>query len=176
MATVTIRPWAADDLDLLVRGNAATMTEHLGGPETDDEVRARHTRYLRFWREGSARMFAIEADGEPVGGIGWWTTQWNGEDVHETGWFVIPGAQGRGIARAAATLVIDDAVQYGTQRLLTACPSVDNVASNLLCERSGFTRGEIESFAFRGTTLTVTMWMLDLDELRRGDSRRRNKR
>ena len=166
MATVTLRPWSTDDLDLLAQANTASMTAHLGGPESDDEVRTRHTNYLRYWREGTARMFVIEADGEPVGGIGWWTTQWNGDDVHETGWFVIPAAQGRGIALAATALVIEDAVKYGTQKLLTACPSVDNRASTSLCERSGFVRGEVESFPFRGTTLTVRMWTLDLEARR----------
>jgi len=143
------------------------MTAHLGGPESDDQVRERHTNYLRYWREGTARMFVIEADEGRVGGIGWWTTQWNGDDVHETGWFVLPSAQGQGIARAAAALVIEDAVQFGTHQLLTACPSVDNRASNSLCAHSGFTRGDVESFPFRGTTLTVTMWTLDLESRRR---------
>ena len=166
MVTVTLRPWAAGDLDLLFRANAENMTEHIGGPESDNEVRARHHKYLRFWREGGARMFTILADGERVGGIGWWTTQWRGEHVQETGWFVIPEAQRQGIAGAATALIIDDAVRFGVNRLLTASPSIHNVASNALCERSGFTRGGVETFPFRGTELTVTMWTLNLEALR----------
>ncbi len=57
---VRLRPWAEHDLDLLRRVNAPDMTAHLGGPEADDQVVARHEKYLRLWREGTARMFVIE--------------------------------------------------------------------------------------------------------------------
>jgi RimJ/RimL family protein N-acetyltransferase len=159
---VTLRPWSDGDLDLLFRGNAADMTEHLGGPESDDAVNKRHKNYLRFWREGSARMFTILVDGEPVGGIGWWYSQWRDNDVQETGWFVVPEAQGRGIAQSAVGLIIHDARKNGTKRLLTAYPSVTNGASNALCERSGFRLLDEETFEFRGTTLTSNVWVLDL--------------
>ncbi|MGM1017202.1 MAG: GNAT family N-acetyltransferase [Actinomycetota bacterium] len=162
MTTVMLRRWADDDRDLLVRGNAADMTEHLGGPESDEEVRVRHENYLRFWREGTARMYAIVVDGESVGAIGWWTTRWREEDVHETGWFVLPHAQGRGVARAAVNLIIDDAREHGDRRLLTAYPSVDNTASNALCAGCGFERIGQETFPFRGRVLDVNVWVLRL--------------
>ena len=45
---VHIEPWGEGDLVLLKQllGDPA-MTEHLGGPESDDELAERHTRYLR---------------------------------------------------------------------------------------------------------------------------------
>ena len=48
MVDVSIRPWASDDLALLQRGNTIEMTAHLAGPETDEEVHARHEKYLRL--------------------------------------------------------------------------------------------------------------------------------
>lgn len=162
MVSIDIRPWTQDDLPLLVTANMVEMTQHLAGPESDDQVRVRHQNYLDYWRDGTARMFAVTADGESVGGIGWWTTLWRGEKVHETGWFTVPGAQGRGIARAALALIIDDARAHRRHDLLTAFPSVDNGPSNALCEKCGFRVNGVESFPFRGQELTVNAWTLDL--------------
>ena len=57
---VDIRPWSADDLPLLERlmGDPA-MTEHLGGPETPEKIRDRHTRYWKPEDPGKVRMFVI---------------------------------------------------------------------------------------------------------------------
>lgn len=162
MVDVTLRKWSEHDLNLLVRGNAPSMTEHLGGPESDEEVVVRHNNYLRFWTEGSARMYVINADGQPAGAIGWWTTRWRGADVYETGWFVLPEEQGRGIARAAVALLINDAVQHGTLPTLTAYPSTANAASNALCATSGFTNEGVEPISFRGVDFNVNAWALDL--------------
>jgi RimJ/RimL family protein N-acetyltransferase len=164
MTNVEIRPWAHGDLPLLVRANEAAMTTHLGGPETDEEVRERHTKYLRLWRDGGARMFVIMAGSDPAGGIGWWTTQWRGDDVLETGWFVLPEFQGRGIARAAVELIVEDARDHGEARLLTAYPAVENVSSNALCKACGFRHIATEPVRFRGHDLTVNAWALDLGQ------------
>jgi RimJ/RimL family protein N-acetyltransferase len=163
MTDITIRPWSTGDLPLLIRANDVAMTTHLAGPESDEEVCARQSRYLRLWEEGGARMFVIVADGQSVGGIGWWDTQWRGDDVHETGWFVLPEAQGRGIARRALALIIEDARTHGNAKLLAAFPAVDNEPSNALCRTSGFTHVAVESFPFRGQTLLVNAWVLELE-------------
>ena len=60
---VAIEPWSAGDLPLLERLNTPEMTQHLGRPETPDELTARHERYLVSWETGDARMFRIEVDG-----------------------------------------------------------------------------------------------------------------
>lgn len=142
------------------------MTEHLAGPESDAEVLTRHNNYLQYWLDGRARMFAIEADGTAVGGIGWWSTEWNDLAVHETGWFVVAEAQGRGIARAAVGLTIADAAAHGTASALVAFPSVTNAPSNGLCASSGFVLQGAEEFPFRGEVLQVNAWALDLNALR----------
>ena len=43
--------WSAGDLSVLERANTPEMTSYLGGPETDDQLRERHARYLRLWRD-----------------------------------------------------------------------------------------------------------------------------
>ena len=162
MAQVSLARWSDDDLALLRAGNAPGMTAHLGGPETEAQVLDRHQRYQRYWETGEARMFRIVADGDPVGAVGWWSTTWRGTDVHETGWFVVPGAQGHGHAAAAVRLVVDDAREHGRFPLLTAFPSVDNLASNALCATTGFTVRGREDIEFRGAHLHVTVWGVDL--------------
>lgn len=161
---IHIRPWADRDLDLLRESNSPGMTAHIGGPETDDAVVARHARYLRMWHAGEARMFAIVdgATDEGVGGCGWWNTTWHGDDVYEAGWSVVPEAQGRGVAIAAVRLLVADARLHGTRRWLTAFPSVDNDASNRLCAAVGFTQRGVEIFPFRRTALTVNAWVIDI--------------
>jgi hypothetical protein len=52
---VRLVPWSADDLSLLRRINTPQMRQHVGGPETDEQVVARHQRYLAL--EGG-RMFS----------------------------------------------------------------------------------------------------------------------
>jgi len=140
------------------------MTEHIGGPETHYAVETRHARYLRMWQTGEAHMFAIvdAATGEGLGGCGWWHTSWDGDDVCEAGWSVIPAAQGRGVATAAVKLLVAEARIHGDRHRLIAFPSVSNDASNGVCAAAGFSRRGVETFPFRGTTLTVNAWVVDI--------------
>lgn len=164
---VTLRPWSAADLPLLHRMNAADMTEHLGGPETDAQVVARHEKYLRMWREGTARMFRITLGDTPAGTIGWWESELDGAPAAEAGWSVAPDSQGRGVAREALRLLIRDAAEHSDHPLLTAFPGVNNTASNALCRGAGFEHRGTGTEPWRGGELTFRIWVLDLSPLRR---------
>lgn len=168
--TTTIRRWADTDLPLLRRANSAEMTEHLGGPESEEKVRERHEKYLRFGRMPTAGIFAIELDGVPVGGVNWWQSEWNGEQTLETGWFVVPEAQGRGVAFAGVSAALADARLRSERRHVLAFPATDNRASNRLCARLGFDRLGDERFPYRETVLQVAVWSLDLDAVPGGAS------
>ncbi|MFJ7268620.1 GNAT family N-acetyltransferase [Streptomyces sp. NPDC099050] len=139
--TVRLEPWAEDDFWLLLRKNEPAMTGHLGGPETEDKLRDRHRRYLALSaREpGAGRMFRVVADGESVGSVGFWERLWEGEEVYETGWGILPEFQGRGLAAGAARALVAHAGAHGTRRHLHAFPSVDHPASNAVCRAAGFT-------------------------------------
>lgn len=165
METITLRPWSADDISLLRLANSGEMTAHLNGPETEEQLAARSARYLRLRATGEARMFVIEDDAtREVGSIGHWMTEWRGEPALETGWFVVPEAQGRGIASRALRLLIDDArVHRDGRRFLTAFPSVTNAGSNALCRRGGFALVGSITETFRGAELTMNEWVLDLE-------------
>lgn len=164
MNALSLRRWAADDLDLLRRANSAEMTAHLNGPETEDQVIARHERYLRLQESGEARMFAIVDGALALGSIGFWQTDWRGDAAFETGWFVLPEAQGRGAASSALALLVDVVREHpADRRLLTAFPSVTNGPSNAVCRKASFTHVGTITEIFRETELTLNEWMLDLN-------------
>lgn len=163
MDALALRPWQDDDLPLLHRANTPEMTSHLNGPESDDQILDRHARYLRYAGSGEARMFAILLDSTPVGSIGCWKVRWKDQDAWETGWFVLPEAQGRGVAAGALTLLIDDVRRHPERRdRLVAFPSVENPPSNAVCRRAGFELTGSTTETFRGAPLTVNEWELDL--------------
>ncbi|WP_294569434.1 GNAT family N-acetyltransferase [uncultured Arthrobacter sp.] len=160
---IQLRRWSGSDAELLVEANKDAMTAFIAGPESTAQVAKRHENYLRLWDEGTARMFVVLDGDDAVGGIGWWETDWEGRPAVETGWFVLPRAQGRGVASAAVALLIDDALNFAPPgRDLFAFPSVENDASNALCGRAGFELTGSANFPFRGQDLQVNVWRFDL--------------
>jgi RimJ/RimL family protein N-acetyltransferase len=164
MDSLRLRLWSENDLELLHAANTPEMTAHLNGPETEEQIVERHARYLRLVESGEARMFVIEDDaGSSLGSIGYWRVDWREEPALETGWFVRPEAQGRGVASKALALVIEDARAHrGDRRFLTAFPGIDNPASNGVCRRNGFALVGTKTEQFRGADLTENEWVLDL--------------
>lgn len=163
-ATVTLEPWGSGDLPLLTRlmGDPA-MTEYLGGPENPDKLRERQSRYERL--EGGERMLKIidVVSGAAVGSVGFWHKEWRGEEVYEVGWSVVPEFQRRGIALAATAQAIELAKRDATHRFMHAFPSVENRASNAICNRLGFELVEACQFEFpKGHFMTCNDWRLDL--------------
>jgi RimJ/RimL family protein N-acetyltransferase len=161
---VTIEPWSSGDLPLLERlMGDARMTEHLGGPETAEELRRRQGRYESL--EGGDRMFKIVdgSTGAGVGSVGFWTKEWRGEQVYEIGWMVVPEFQGRGIAAAATALAIERARRDDGHGSMHAFPSVDNAPSNAICRKLGFELLDACRFEFpKGHFMTCNDWRLDL--------------
>jgi RimJ/RimL family protein N-acetyltransferase len=163
-AAVRLEPWGADDLPLLERlMGDPSMTEHLGGPESQDQLRERQGRYERL--ENGDHMLKIVdlASGTGIGSVGFWTKSWRHEQIYEVGWMVVPGFQGRGIAVAATAQAIELAKGENKQRFLHAFPNVDNAPSNAICRRLGFELLETCEFEFpKGHFMTCNDWRLDL--------------
>ncbi|WP_231332782.1 GNAT family N-acetyltransferase [Actinomadura graeca] len=163
MTSVRILPWSEDDFGLLRRVNVPEMKEHLGGPETEEQVRVRHARYLRPDEIGG-RMYRIVADGEAAGTVGFWSRVWRDEPVYESGWSVLPEFQGRGVAVAAVREVLGAARDHGRRRHLHAFPSVDHHASNGVCRKAGFILlGECDFEYPPGRLLRSNDWRFDLE-------------
>ncbi|MER5291131.1 GNAT family N-acetyltransferase [Streptomyces pharetrae] len=161
---VRLVPWGEDDFWLLRRTNGPEMTEHLGGPESEEKLAGRHRRYLEL-DPAAGRMYRVVlADGgETVGSVGFWEREWRGGTVWETGWAVLPEFQGRGLAARAARAVIEEARAAGRHRWLHAWPKVTHTASNGVCERAGFTLlGPVEFEYPKGHRITCHDWRFDL--------------
>jgi RimJ/RimL family protein N-acetyltransferase len=163
---VHIEPWGEGDLPLLKKllGDPA-MTEHLGGPESDDQLIKRQALFEQLAESGQGRMFKIihETSGEAVGSVGYWDSTYQGEDIYEMGWSVLRTFQGQGIASIAVTQALVLARSDSKHQFLHAFPPVDNIASNAVCRKSGFTLvEEIEGEYPAGHFMQVNDWRLDL--------------
>jgi RimJ/RimL family protein N-acetyltransferase len=169
-----LEPWADGDLPLLRRllGDPE-MTEHIGGPETEEQLVERQQRFEQLADSGTGRMFKIveDASGEAVGSVGYWERPWRGRDVWETGWFVLPEFQGRGLAAAGTALAVETARAEARHRYVHAFPSVDNAPSNAICRKLGFELLEECDFEYpKGHFMRCNDWRLDLFPNDRGDS------
>ena len=166
MSAVRLERHREQDLPLLQKllGDPAMM-QHLGGAETPEKIVERHGRYVGMTDAGEGLMFTAldAATGEPVGHVGYWAREWRGDQVYETGWFVLPAFQGRGIAVAATGQMIDSLKPHARHRFLHAWPSVDNPPSNAICRKLGFELIEECDVEYPpGSHLRVNDWRYDL--------------
>jgi RimJ/RimL family protein N-acetyltransferase len=163
---VRLEPWSNADRDLLWLINAPEMTEHLGGPETEEKILARHKRYLEIGGRGIGRVFTIVMlpGNESVGSVCYWDSVWQGESVYEIGWGVLPPYQGRGIATMAVTAAIASASTELKHRYIHAFPSINNPASNAVCRKLGFSLIAECDFEYPpGSIMRCNDWKLDIN-------------
>jgi RimJ/RimL family protein N-acetyltransferase len=162
MSAVRLESWGKNDLELVRRiMGDPLMTEHLGGPESEEKLLDRQRRYER---EGSGMLKIVDEEtGEAAGSVGYWEKDWRGGTVFETGWSVLPEFQGRGIAVAATRRVIEKARAEQKHRYLHAFPSIDNAPSNAICRKLGFELlGDSEFEYPKGHFMRCNDWRLDL--------------
>jgi RimJ/RimL family protein N-acetyltransferase len=162
---ITLRSWTPDDLPLLERllGDPV-MTQHIGGPETPDQIRKRLERYCT---DTKIHMFVIvlEAENLGIGSVGYWERAWLGQQVWESGWRILPEYQGRGIATRALELILERARAEQKHRFVHAFPSIDNAASNAICKKMGFILQNEIDFEYpsgTGRFMRSNDWCLDL--------------
>jgi RimJ/RimL family protein N-acetyltransferase len=162
MDSLALRPWSDEDLPLLeTLMSDPIVMEHLGGPDSPEQIRARHQRYLHL--PGEDHMFAILLGGLAVGSIGYWESTWRDEPVYEMGWFVLPAYQGQGIATRAAMLMLDQARSEGRHPYMHAFPGADNPASNAICGKLGFSLIETRAVEYpKGHFMQANNWRLNL--------------
>lgn len=161
---VRLEPWGEDDLPLLEQllGDPA-MTEHLGGPESQEEIVERQARYVKA--ESGLFKIVDQETSEGVGWVGYWDKTWRDQEVYEIGWAALPAFQGRGIARTATAQAIAAARAEQTHRFVHAFPSVANAPSNAICRKLGFTLlGEYDFEYPKGSFMRCNDWRLDLSD------------
>jgi RimJ/RimL family protein N-acetyltransferase len=166
---LTIRPWAADGLAVLLAQDSAEMTRYLGGPEGEERVRRRHEKYLLEQAEGVTWPFTVWAASapEPVGSVVYWNMEHDGHDAYEVGWGILPAHQGHGYGARGVRLAVAHAARHGDRDRVYAFPRVDNDASNGIARSAGFRLdGETEGEYPVGVKIRVNSWSFDLRALR----------
>jgi RimJ/RimL family protein N-acetyltransferase len=157
--SVRLEPWGSGDLPLLTAllGDPAMM-EHLGGPESTEQLTSRQARY----EVPGSGMYKV-VDGDAVGSVGYWPREWRGEEIYEVGWSVLPAAQGRGYASEGMRLLLEMIRADGSRRYVHAFPAVDNGPSNGICRKLGFELLEALEFEYpKGSFMQCNDWQLDL--------------
>lgn len=134
-----IRHWEIGDLESLVkyadnRNVAKNLTDKFPHPYTREDG----LKFLEFASK-AGNIFAIEIDGEAVGGIGIFPQ----DDVHaknaETGYWLAEPFWGRGIVTKAVKEIVEFAFKtYDIERIF-ARPFGTNTASQKVLEKAGFT-------------------------------------
>jgi RimJ/RimL family protein N-acetyltransferase len=137
------------------------MMAHLGGPESEQKILERQQRYEA---PGSGQFKIVDQrSGSGIGWVGFWDRDLQNEQVYEIGWAVIPGFQGRGIAREATRALLELARREGRLRYAHAYPSVSNGPSNSVCKRLGFELLGAHEFEYPpGTLMWCNAWRIDL--------------
>jgi RimJ/RimL family protein N-acetyltransferase len=137
------------------------MMEHVGGPESAEKIAERQSRYEL---PGSKQYKIVDdATGEGVGWVGYWEREWQGNQVYEIGWAVIPAFQGRGIASSATRDAVAIAGAERTRRFMHAYPSVENGPSNAVCRKAGFVlQGPYEFEYPEGHLMLCNDWRIEL--------------
>lgn len=140
------------------------MMVHFGGPRTNEQIDDVHTRRLGLMANNEAWMYKILPDDsdEPLGSIGYWKQEHDGQSVHEMGWMVLPEAQGKGVATAAGKLLLELARANPEVKVMFACPAESNGPSNAICEKLGFERVGEEDAEWSGRQLHLIDYELKL--------------
>jgi ribosomal-protein-alanine N-acetyltransferase len=134
-----LRPWRLDDAPALVAAWADPEIQRWAGvPERRDRAAAER------WIAGDAARRAawlsldlvIDHDGEVAGEVGLAAFD-RSAGTAEIGWWTAPGHRGRGVASAAATLVVGWATTDLALRSVRARCDPANAASLAVARRSG---------------------------------------
>ncbi|MGQ0432271.1 MAG: GNAT family N-acetyltransferase [Microthrixaceae bacterium] len=143
---VVLRPWRASDASFMVEASRDPAINRYNGPGPDSLADAllvieridRCWGALRAHGDPTGAAFAIvdAASGDPVGMCG--IDSWSSTDVAQFGYWLAPGARGRGLATRAVTLVTGWLFELGAARVFLTIQS-ENEASAAVARRAGFT-------------------------------------
>jgi RimJ/RimL family protein N-acetyltransferase len=178
------------DVDAYIRMRCdPVMTAHLGGPQPREGMADKVARDAAEARAGTALIKMIMVPAGPrakagpagtgpagtetlagaggtevvAGSVALWSHEEAelGDRISEAGWMVLPGFQGRGLAKQAVAAVLHLAGQQGKWGPVHAFPAVSNEPSNRLCRALGFAWVQERDLPFAGQLLRVNHWVID---------------
>jgi RimJ/RimL family protein N-acetyltransferase len=156
-------PYADDDIWLTraLETDARVMAE-LGGPWPEEAIPRIHQRRLASIARGTWWFTIVPEPGaQPVGMLGIFGSEVQGQAISEVGWSVLPEHQGRGYASAGLAMLLDRARADGRWGAIHAFPGATNVPSNALCRKFGFTLAGEETVDYGGRSLRCNHWVLE---------------
>jgi RimJ/RimL family protein N-acetyltransferase len=173
---VVLRPWSSADVDAIVRRigdpEIAAFLDQIPQPYTEADARSWFAITAGAWRDGTMATFGVHADGfeGAVGGIGIRFFEGLDDGCAEVGYWVGADARGRGVATQATRAVAEwvfAAVPSLARLQLRA--DAENVASNRVAEKAGFTReGVLRASRWNdrlGRRSDFVMWSLLREEV-----------
>ncbi|WP_328343103.1 GNAT family N-acetyltransferase [Micromonospora sp. NBC_00421] len=158
-----LRDVLATDVEAYLRMRCdPVMMAELGGPLPAAHVARQVRRDAELAADGTALIKMIVVDDTVAGTVTLWRHGSDDEAVTEIGWMVLPGFQGRGLAKQGVRTLLDQARAEGRWGVVHAFPAVTNGPSNGICRALGFTLLGEEDVEFNDQVITTRHWTLDL--------------
>jgi len=137
---ITIRPWKTDDLTNLVKyannpDIAKRLTDAFPHPYTEEDG----IRFIEMTnKQDPTLIFAIDLDGEAIGGIGLHPRQDIDRLNAELGYWLAEPYWGRGIISEVIPMMVKKGFEILQIERIYARPFGSNMASQRVLEKSGF--------------------------------------
>jgi RimJ/RimL family protein N-acetyltransferase len=149
-------------LSVALETDPQVMTE-LGGPRAIEAIEKAHASRVTPQANGGIWVKIVPGDDDvAAGAIGVWRSSWEGDEIWEAGWMLLPSFQGRGLASQALGLLLARVREDPAFDLVHAFPGVSNGPSNGLCRKAGFELLGESEVEFSGRPLRVNHWVLNL--------------
>jgi len=138
-----LTPFSLRDVGALVEANRdgemAKRFDFPPGPPAKGEARRAIKRWQRSWRTRRLVAFAVRALGtrDLIGGC---ELRVHKHEVANVSYFTVPDRRGRGVATRAVKLLSDFGLDELQLKRLEIRTEVDNLASQAVAEKAGFTR------------------------------------
>lgn len=155
------------DLDAYVRMRCdPVMMAELGGPLPREGIEDKLARDAKEASQDAVWIKMIVPDETApevtAGSVVIWSHDHEGGRISETGWMVLPGYQGRGIAKWAVRTLLEMARDQDRWGPVHAFPGVTNGPSNGICRSLGFTLIGEQDLPYAGDRiLRVNHWVID---------------
>jgi RimJ/RimL family protein N-acetyltransferase len=163
---VRLRDITMDDLPMYRRSlTEPVMLTHLGGHPPPQDLSEKLRNIVDDVEKGTVWFSVIVPDADPgvaAGSVCIWDHEWNGENIAEMGWMVLPEYQGRGLATEAVRSMLRRAQVENRWKVVHAFPAVTNAPSNAICRKTGFEKLEEVNVEGWGGTLRCNHWRIDL--------------
>src|SRR5262249_55042269 len=164
---VRLRDVELGDISAYVRMRCdPVMMAELGGPLRREGIEEKLARDVRAAAADEAWIKVIvpgEAAEEVVAGsVALWShDEGGGEPITEIGWMVLPEFQGRGLAKQAVRMLLEQARDDDRWGLVHAFPAITNGPANGICRSLGFRFAGEREVTFADRVLRSNDWVIN---------------